>query len=133
MRKRPLQTKSDVLLVGGRQLLGCGHQRVGEGNTCGKASDAGDDVACQHELLVVKAQPVPQSQGPGQPILLDLMPLDHLRLRRPARIDTVEGVEDQIRVSAHRAGAADHRVEHTEVFGRDKDQLVWSLSAALRV
>jgi hypothetical protein len=36
-------------------------------------------------------------------------------------------------VSAHRAGAADHRVEHTEVFGRDKDQLVWSLSAALRV
>src|SRR5215813_11835774 len=50
------------------------------------------------------------------------MPLDHLRLRHPVRIDAIERIEDQIGVIAHRAGAADDRVEHAEVFAWNVDQ-----------
>ena len=46
MRKRPLQTEPHGAIVGRRQLLGCGHQRIGEADASGKAADAGDDVAC---------------------------------------------------------------------------------------
>jgi hypothetical protein len=106
MWKRPLQTEPQGAIVTCRQFLGRGHQRVGEGYARGKAVDAGDHVARQHRLLVVKAQPVAQCQRPGQPVLLDLMALDHLRLGRPACIDAVERVESEISVGAPRAGAA---------------------------
>jgi hypothetical protein len=52
------------------------------------------------------------------------MTLDHLRLGRPARIDAIERIEDEIGVSAPRPGAGEMRVEYAEIFGRDKDQLV---------
>ena len=123
MRKRSLQAEPQGAVVRCRQLLGRRHQRICEGNASGKAADAGNDITCQHRLLVVKAQPVAQCQVPDQPIFFDLVPLDHLRLRRPIRIDAVERVEDEISVSASRAGAGEVRVEHAEIFSRNKDQL----------
>src|SRR5215471_2730017 len=50
------------------------------------------------------------------------MPLDHLRLRHPVRIDAVERIEDEIGVIAHRARAANYRIEHAEIFGGNKAQ-----------
>jgi hypothetical protein len=44
MRKRPLQAKPHGAIVGRRQLLGRGHQRIGKADASGKAADAGDDV-----------------------------------------------------------------------------------------
>src|SRR5438105_3794890 len=44
----------------------------------------GDDVARQHRLLIVEAQPVAQLQGPDETVRIDLVAGDHLRLRRPA-------------------------------------------------
>jgi hypothetical protein len=127
MRKRPFQTEPHGAIVGRRQFLGCGHQRVGEAAARGKAADAGDDVARQHRLLVVKAQSVAQCQGPGQPILLDLMSLDHLRLGCPIRVDAVERIEDEISVIARLPLAGGDRVEHAEVYVDTKDQLVGPL------
>jgi len=98
MRKRPLQAEPHGSIVGCRQFLGCRHQRISEADARGKTANAGDDVARQHRLLVVKAQPVAQLQGPGQPILIDLVPVNHLPLRRPIRIDSVQCVEDEISV-----------------------------------
>jgi len=89
MRERALQAEPDGTVVGCRQLVGCRHQRSREGNPRSKAADAGDDVVCQHRLLVVKAQPVAQPQSPDQPILFDLVSFDHLRLGHPIRIDAV--------------------------------------------
>src|SRR6266404_1814975 len=116
MWKRPLQTESHSAIVGRRQFLGCGHQRIGKAHARGKAADTGDYVACQYRLLVVKAQSVAQCQSPGQPILLDLMSLDHLRLGCPIRIDAVERIEDEISVIARLPLAGDDRVEHAEVY-----------------
>jgi hypothetical protein len=93
----------------------------------GKAADAGDDVACQHRLRVVKPQPLAQCQGPDQPVLLDLMPLDHLRLRRPIRIDAVQRVEDEIGMIARRSEGDDDGVEHAEIRDWNKDQLLGPL------
>jgi hypothetical protein len=39
-----------------REFVGCGHQRVGKADARRKAADAGDDIAGQHRVLVVKAQ-----------------------------------------------------------------------------
>src|SRR5207244_1121678 len=93
----------------------------------GKAADAGDDVACQHRLLVVKVQPVAQCQSPNKPIFLDLMALDHLRLGRPVRIDPIKRIKDEIGVIARRPEAGDDRVEHAEIYGGNKDQFVGPL------
>ena len=98
----------------------------------GKTADAGDDIAREYWLLVVKAQPVAQCQSPDQPILLDLMSLDHLRLGRPARIDAVERVEDEIGVIARRPKGGDDRVEHSQIYGGHKDQLVSSSARPIR-
>ena len=54
------------------------------------------------------------------------MSLDHLRLGGPVRIDAIESVKDEISLIARRAEAGDNRVEHTEIFGRNKDQSVRS-------
>jgi len=54
----------------------------------------------------MKAQPVAQCQGPGEPIRLDLMSLDHLRLGRPTRVQPVERVEDEIGVMRLERGPA---------------------------
>src|SRR6516165_3153783 len=123
MRKWPFQTEPHGAVVGGRQLLGRGHQRIGQVDARGKAADAGDNIARQHRLLVVKAQPVAQCQRPSQPVLLDLMTLDHLRLGRPARIDAIERIEDEIGVGAPRSWTGEVWVEHAEILGRNKDQL----------
>jgi hypothetical protein len=77
-----------------------------------------------------KSQPVAQCQSPDQPILLDLMSLDHLRLGGPVHIDAIERVEDEISLIARRAEADDDRIEHAEIFGRNKDQLVGPLRAS---
>jgi hypothetical protein len=79
----------------------------------------------QDRLLVVKAQPIAQCQRPGQPILFDLMSLDHLRLGRPARIDAVERIEDEIGVIARRPEAGGDRVEYAKIDAGNKDQFVW--------
>ena len=54
------------------------------------------------------------------------MSLDHLRLGGPVRIDAIESVKDEISLIARRAEAGDNRVEHAEIFGRNKDQSVRS-------
>src|SRR6266446_5142124 len=55
------------------------------------------------------------------------MSLDHLRLRRPIRIDAVERIEDEIGVIARLPLAGDDRVEHAEVDVDTKDQFVGPL------
>ena len=70
----------------------------------------------------MEAQPVTQFEGPDQPVILDGMALDHLRLRLPFSVETVEGVEHQIAVVARRPVAADDRVEQTEIGHTRKSQ-----------
>jgi hypothetical protein len=77
-------------------------------------ADAGHDVARQYGLVVVKAQALAQGQRPRQPIFLDLVALDHLRLRRPVRIDEVS-------VVTRRTDLRDYRVQHAKVLGGNKD------------
>jgi hypothetical protein len=55
MRKGALQTEPHRPIVGRRQFVGCGYQRTGKTDARCKTADAGDDVACEHRLLVVKA------------------------------------------------------------------------------
>src|SRR5262249_55039514 len=74
----------------------------------------------------MKAQPLAQCQSPCQPILVDLMSVDHLRLRHPVRVNAVERIEDEISVIAGRADPGGDRVEHVEVYGRSKPQFVRS-------
>ena len=69
----------------------------------------------------MKAQPVAQCQAPGQPILIDLMALDHLGLSHPIRVEAVERVEGEISVSTPRAGTGEVRIEYAEIFCGNKD------------
>jgi hypothetical protein len=55
------------------------------------------------------------------------MPLDHLRLGRPAHIDPVERIEHEIGMVARRADTDDDRVERAEILGGNKNQLAGSL------
>src|SRR5437763_12302458 len=55
MRKGPLQAKFHGAVVGRRQFLRRRHQRGRKGDARRKAADAGDDIARQYRLLVVKA------------------------------------------------------------------------------
>jgi hypothetical protein len=130
MRKRPLQAEPYGAVVGRRQFLGRRHRRVGERDPHGKPTDAGNDVACQHRLFVVKAQTVAQLQVPDQTILFDVVALDHLWLRRPVRIDAVERVEDEISVVARRPVEGYDRVQHREARSRNKHQLCWTFLPA---
>ena len=100
MRKWPFQTEPHGAVVQRRQLPSGRHKRIGQIDARGKAPDAGDGIARQYRLLVVKEEPVAQCQSPGQPILVHLMSLDHLRLGLPASIDAVKRVEDEIGVIA---------------------------------
>src|SRR5205823_4475188 len=75
VREGPLQAKPHGAVVGRRHLIGRIHQRIGEDDARRKASDAGDDVPCQHRLVVMEPQTVAQLQGPGQSVLLDGMAL----------------------------------------------------------
>ena len=77
--------------------------------------------------LGVEPQTVAQGQGPHQAIILDAMASDHLRLCLPIGIEAIERVEDEVGRVAGRPSAGDHRVEHTEIFGGNKDQLVGRL------
>ena len=117
------------MVVGRRQFLGCSHQRIGEANTFGKAADAGDDIARQDRLLVVKAQPVAQGQGPGQSIFFDLMPFDHLRLRDGLRFHDKEpvlarDVVASIRRFAARISLAEALMAATEELSAPDDRTV---------
>src|ERR1700738_4451382 len=100
MRKRSFQTELHGAIVRRRELFGCGHQRRGKADTRGKTADASDDIARQNRVLVVKAEPVAQCQGPDQPVLVDPMPLAHLWLSRPIRVEAVKSIEDEIGVIA---------------------------------
>jgi hypothetical protein len=60
------------------------------------------------------------------------MPFDHLRLGRPIRIDALERIEDEIDVIAPRTEAGDDRVEHAEIHGGHKDQLVVLAACPIR-
>jgi hypothetical protein len=120
--ERPFQAEPHGAVVWRRQLVGRVHQRVGEDDTWREAADAGDHVARQYRLVVVKAQTVAQFQGPGQPVLLDGMALDHLRLRLPLRVDAVKRIEHEIGGVARRPRPGDHRVEDAEIGGPDENQ-----------
>ena len=124
MRKRPFEAEPHSAIVGRRQLFGYGHQGFGKADALCEAADAGDGVARQHRLLVVKAQPLAQCQSPSQAILFDPMALDHLRLGRPIRVDAVERIEDEIGMRASRAVAGDDRIEHAEIQCWNENQLV---------
>src|SRR5205085_7842489 len=71
---------------------------------------------------VVEAQTVAQGQVPHQPIILDGMTGDHLRLYLPFGVEAVERVEDQIGGVARRPRAGHDRVKHAEIGDPDKPQ-----------
>jgi hypothetical protein len=122
MREGPLQAEPHGLVVGRGQLVGRRHQRGRKADPRREAADAGDDIARQHRLLVVKAQPVAQPQIPGQAVIVDLVAGDHLRLGLPVGVDAVERVEDEIGIVAGRPVEGDDRIEHGEIRGRHEAQ-----------
>ena len=65
----------------------------------------------------MEAQPVAQAQQPSQPVILDLMPLDHLGLSLPARIEAVQRVEHQISIVTSWPVEGHDRVEHDQIAG----------------
>src|ERR1700731_2719225 len=130
MRKWPLQLESHGAVIGRRQLVGRCHQRPREAEALSEAADAGDDIACQDRFIVMKSEAVPQFEIPDQTILLDLMTLDHLRLRHPARIEAVKRVEDKICVVARRPVEGNDRVQHGKIRRGDEDQLVMLLGSS---
>src|SRR6516225_5215109 len=124
MRKGSLQPELNGAVVGRRQFVGRRHQGAGERNAYRKAADACHDILRQHRLVVVKTQPIAQAQQPSQPVIVDLMPLDHLRLRLPARIEAVQRVKHQIGVITSLTVEGDDRVEHDEISaGRETNVL----------
>src|SRR5215469_14810248 len=122
MRKGSLQPELNGAVVGCRQFVGRRHQGAGERNAYRKAADACHDILRQHRLVVVKTQPIAQAQQPSQPVIVDLMPLDHLRLRLPARIEAVQRVKHQVGVITSLTVEGYDRVEHDEIQARRDDQ-----------
>ena len=109
-------------LLGRGKLVGRRHQSGDNADLRREAADAGDDIARQHRFLVVKTQPVAQFEGPGQPVIFDLVTRHHLRLRLPLGVDTVERVKHKIGVVAGRPRTGDDRIQHCEVRYADEHQ-----------
>src|SRR5262249_22690251 len=109
MRKWPFEAELHGAIVGCRQFVGRRYQHADEWDARCKAADAGDYIARQYRLLIVEAQPIAQSEDPGQTVVLYLVAVDHLRLRLPVCIEAVEGVEHGIGVVKGRPVACDDR------------------------
>ena len=122
MREAPLQAEAYRFVVGCRQIVGGIHQRRGEDDARCEAANAGNDILRQHRLAVVEPQTVAQGQAPHQPIILDAMPSNHLRLRLPFGVEAVERVENEIGGVARRPCGGHDRVKHTEIGNTDKAQ-----------
>ena len=76
---------------------------------------AGDDVAGENRLVIVKAQPWAQGEFPQGVIILDRMAFDHLRLERVVGVHTVERIEHQIGMIAGDIGGVDDGIDHRNI------------------
>ena len=124
LRERLVQPKTKRAIVQSLQRVQTRFDHLAHGVARHPASEAGNHVARQNRLAVVKLQPCTKLEGPGPAVIGDLMALRHLRLRVELTVDAVQRVPNEQRgIADHVLGAPD-RVEIGEVrLGDELQQL----------
>ena len=75
------------------------------------ASQARNDVAGQHGFAIVERQPVPQDQPPGQSVIFNLVPSQHLWMNVEVVVLPIERVEYHEGMESRDIGDADQWIE----------------------
>ena len=117
-REGPLQAEADRAVVGRGELVRRVHQDGAEGVALRPAAEAGDAVAGQDLLAVMEAQALAQRQVPALAVVLDAVPVHHLRRGSVLAVHAVQRVEHHVAVVAGDVGEGGHGVERHHVLLR---------------
>jgi len=117
-REGPLQTEADRAVVGSGELVRRVHQDGAEGVALRPAAEAGDAVAGQDLLAVMEAQAFAKRQVPALAVVLDAVPVHHLRRGSVLAVHAVQRVEHHVAMVAGGVGEGGHGVERHHVLLR---------------